>query len=57
MAIDDMSNDEGFLRAIQKNPEDDAFRLVYADWLEERGDLRGEYLRLACKLDDLVLQR
>lgn len=40
-----MSDEAGFLRAIQENPEDDA-RLAYADWLEDRGDIRGEYLRL-----------
>jgi uncharacterized protein (TIGR02996 family) len=38
-------SDAGFLRAIQENPADDAARLVYADWLEERGDVRAEYLR------------
>jgi uncharacterized protein (TIGR02996 family) len=45
-----MSDGAGFLRAIQKNPEDEAARLVYADWLEERGDIRGEYLRLEHQL-------
>jgi uncharacterized protein (TIGR02996 family) len=29
--------DEGFFHALQQNPEDDALRLVYADFLEERG--------------------
>jgi uncharacterized protein (TIGR02996 family) len=28
----------GALRYILANPEDDAPRLVYADWLEEHGD-------------------
>src|SRR5262249_32635855 len=41
-----MSSDTEFLRAILDAPEDACARLVYADWLEERGDLRGEYLRL-----------
>ena len=41
-----MSDEAGFLRAIQENPEDGDARLVYADWLQERGDIRGEYLRL-----------
>lgn len=36
----------GMLAAIEREPEDDALRSVYADWLEERGDPRGEYLRL-----------
>jgi uncharacterized protein (TIGR02996 family) len=38
--------EEAFLRAIAADPADDGNRLVYADWLEERGDVRGEYIRL-----------
>src|SRR5262245_57924927 len=38
-----------FLQAIKENPDDDAPRLVLADWLEERGDLRGEFVRLQCQ--------
>jgi len=45
-----MSRDEGFLRAIRDNPDDDGSRLVYADWLEEHGDERGEFIRLQCAL-------
>src|SRR5262245_34100031 len=41
-------DDAGFLQAVLDSPEDDALRLVYADWLEERGDPRGEYLRCQC---------
>ena len=41
-----MSDDLAFIRAVQANPDDDAPRLVYADWLDERGDRRGEFLRL-----------
>jgi uncharacterized protein (TIGR02996 family) len=41
-----MSGEEGFLRAIAENPAEDGPRLVYADWLEERGDPRAEILRL-----------
>jgi uncharacterized protein (TIGR02996 family) len=41
-----MTDDASFIEAIQKDPDDDANRLIYADWLEERGDLRAEYLRL-----------
>jgi uncharacterized protein (TIGR02996 family) len=40
-----MSEDESFARAVVDNPGDDAHRLVYADWLEERSDPRGPYLR------------
>jgi uncharacterized protein (TIGR02996 family) len=42
-----MSDEEGFLQAIAAAPTDDLPRLVYADWLEERGDPRATYLRLA----------
>jgi uncharacterized protein (TIGR02996 family) len=43
--------DEGrFLQALLADPDDDATRLVYADWLEERGDLRGELLRIEAAL-------
>jgi uncharacterized protein (TIGR02996 family) len=42
--------EEGFRRAIQDNPADAAPRLVYADWLEERGDPCGELVRVQCAL-------
>ena len=45
-----MDSDDAFLHAILEKPDDDTTRLVYADWLEERGDpqslARGEFLRL-----------
>jgi uncharacterized protein (TIGR02996 family) len=41
-----MSDDSAFIRAILANPDDAELRLIYADWLEERGDPRGEFLRL-----------
>jgi uncharacterized protein (TIGR02996 family) len=41
-----MSAAESFLQAIGDCPEDASLRLIYADWLEERGDRRGEFLRL-----------
>ncbi len=40
-----MSEEQAFLRAILERPDDDAPKLIYADWLEERGDPRGEFLR------------
>ncbi|MFO0740989.1 MAG: TIGR02996 domain-containing protein [Labilithrix sp.] len=36
------------LAAIRAAPDDDAPRLVYADWLLERGDPRGELIVLQC---------
>jgi uncharacterized protein (TIGR02996 family) len=41
-----MTDEAAFLQAIIAAPDDDSIRLVYADWLEERGDCRGEFLRL-----------
>ena len=38
--------EDAFIRAIQENPNDGIALLVYADWLDERGDPRGEFLRL-----------
>jgi uncharacterized protein (TIGR02996 family) len=38
----------GFVSATLESPEDDTPRLIYADWLEERGDPRGELVRLQC---------
>jgi uncharacterized protein (TIGR02996 family) len=46
----------GFLQAICEEPDDDAHRLIYADWLDDHGDAdRAEFIRLQCaiaKLDD-----
>jgi uncharacterized protein (TIGR02996 family) len=35
----------GLLAQIVAQPVDDSGRLIYADWLEERGDTRGSFLR------------
>jgi uncharacterized protein (TIGR02996 family) len=40
-----VSEDEAFIRAIVDSPGDDLPRLVYADWLDDRDDPRGPYLR------------
>jgi uncharacterized protein (TIGR02996 family) len=45
---------KAFLAAIRANPEDEAPRLVYADWLEERGDTRAEFIRLQADLSRLA---
>ena len=39
-----------FLQTICANPEDDAPRLVYADWLDERGNPLGEFIRVQVEL-------
>jgi uncharacterized protein (TIGR02996 family) len=49
-----MSDEAGFIEAIRQAPDETAHRLVYADWLEERGDPRAEYLRLQCQAAQLA---
>src|SRR5262245_5122122 len=48
---------EDFLRAIREHPEDDALRLVFADWLEEHGGPsdrdRATFIRLEVERDRL----
>src|SRR5687768_4181469 len=34
------------LKAVYESPDDDAARLVYGDWLQEKGDPRGEFITL-----------
>src|SRR5262245_37079412 len=42
-----MVEEEGLLQEIVTHPEDDAPRLVYADWLEDHGQpQRAEFIRL-----------
>ena len=46
-----MPSHAGFLRDILANPEDDAPRLVYADWLDEHGEAaRAEFIRVQVRL-------
>lgn len=45
-----MPGSDALVRQILDNPSDDAPRLLYADYLEERGDPRGEFIRLQCEL-------
>lgn len=41
---------QDLLVAVLADPENDAPRLVYADWLTERGDPRGTFISLQCEL-------
>jgi uncharacterized protein (TIGR02996 family) len=47
-----------FWRSIQEAPDDDAPRLIYADWLDEQGDAtqtaRAEFIRVQCELERLA---
>lgn len=45
-----MSAESEFLAEIVANPRDLTPRLIYADWLEENGDPRGEFIRIQCEL-------
>ena len=49
--------DEGFFHALQQDPEDDILRLVFADFLEDRGDdessARAELIRVQIELTSL----
>jgi uncharacterized protein (TIGR02996 family) len=45
-----MSDSDALLRGILENPDDDAPRLVYADWLEEEGKAdHAELIRIQCE--------
>ena len=42
---------DAFLQDIRENSEDDAPRLVFADWLDDNGDpQRAEFIRVQCAL-------
>jgi uncharacterized protein (TIGR02996 family) len=45
------SDEEALLQAVWAEPDDDAPRLVYADWLEENGQPeRAQLIRVQCEL-------
>ena len=49
-----MSERDAFLQAVCEHPEDDAPRLVFADWLEEHGDpARADFIRTQIELAKL----
>lgn len=43
--VEDRITEDAFLRAIVASPQDNSVRLVYADWLDGRGELRGGFIR------------
>ena len=46
---------QAFLDAVLADPEDDAPRLIFADWLDEQGEGdRAELIRVQCKEADLL---
>ena len=49
--MDDLDDREAFLRGIFADPDSDLPRLVFADWLDERGEAAwAELIRLQCEL-------
>jgi uncharacterized protein (TIGR02996 family) len=42
-----VTTEDDFQAALDAHPDDWQTRLVFADWLQERGDPRAEYFRLA----------
>jgi uncharacterized protein (TIGR02996 family) len=49
------AEDWAFIRAMLDVPEDRNTWLVYADWLDDRGDPRAEFLRLSNQLRDTAI--
>ena len=45
-----------FINEIAKNLDDDFPRLVYADWLQDHGDPRAEFIRVQCELAERMKQ-
>jgi uncharacterized protein (TIGR02996 family) len=53
-----MNEHPGFLQAIIERPDDDAPRLIYADWLDEQGaSLRAEFIRLQFRVAQLTVEK
>jgi uncharacterized protein (TIGR02996 family) len=49
-----MTEREALLRAIRASSEDNLVRLVFADWLDERGEHEeAEFIRLQCELEPI----
>jgi uncharacterized protein (TIGR02996 family) len=49
-----MSTHEDFVQAIVANPDEDALRQIYTDWLEEQGESeRADFIRGRCELPQL----
>jgi uncharacterized protein (TIGR02996 family) len=49
-----MNEGAAFLRGLLEQPGDAAPRMVYADWLEERGDPRAPFLRIDPELERIA---
>ena len=45
-----MNLERELFEAIRQNPDDLTPRLIYADWCDQQGDPRGEFIRIQCEL-------
>jgi uncharacterized protein (TIGR02996 family) len=46
-----VTHEDAFLQAIREAPDDDTPRLVFADWLDDHGQVdRAEFIRVGCTL-------
>lgn len=52
-----MSSEREFLNQIRADLDNTIPRLIFADWLDEQGDPRGEFIRIQCELDRPHLSR
>ncbi len=50
-----MTSESAFLNAIASEPKGSPRRLIYADWLEEKGDPRAELIRLEEEMRTLAV--
>jgi uncharacterized protein (TIGR02996 family) len=48
-----MSSEQQFLTAIADEPDNLQMRLIYADWLEDQGDERGELIRVVEEMQSI----
>ena len=50
-----MSTEREFLEIIRADLDNPVPRLIFADWLDEQGDPRGEFIRTQCELEQAEL--
>jgi uncharacterized protein (TIGR02996 family) len=54
MSRETQGHNDAFLQAISEDPDNDSLRLIYADWLEELGQIaRADFIRVQCQLAGL----
>ena len=49
-----MIDEASFVEEIRRSPDDITPRLIYADFLEDNGDPRGEFIRIQCQLSEML---